>query len=151
MWKLLKDFFHWKSIVILLCMCQGLCWALGTPKWLKHPIYAVTASLKPECFLFLLLTLALPEGGLFLLEQSRKMCSRWTESCALWLLAQLCHTDSGLHLSKSCFHQVRTKQFLYLPHEITQVVLTLNLEPNAFKFLETRVLGSYFQRNRHNT
>ncbi|EFB14932.1 hypothetical protein PANDA_007779, partial [Ailuropoda melanoleuca] len=40
--------------------------------------------------------------------------------CALQLLAQLGHTDSGLHLSKSCFHQVRTKLFLYLYHEINK-------------------------------
>ncbi|EAW70303.1 hCG2044152 [Homo sapiens] len=42
---------------------------------------------------------------------------------AFQLLHQLCHADSGLHLSNSCFHQFRTKIFLYSYPGINQLLM----------------------------
>lgn len=47
----------------------------------------------------LLLAFALPEGGLFLLEESGQVCSRWTEPC---LRSSCCTSWEALTLASTC-------------------------------------------------
>lgn len=44
--------FQWTLIVILFCVCQGLCYGLATPKGPKHYTGEVTTDLKPKHFFF---------------------------------------------------------------------------------------------------
>ena len=105
----------------------------------------------------LLLAFALPEGGLFLLEESGQMCSRWTESC----LRSICCTSwVALTLASTCltpasFSSEPSYFYAYIMRQTKWWWKFLNAEfgMNAFLFLEIHVLilSGYFHSNRHNT
>ena len=105
----------------------------------------------------LLLAFALPEGGLFLLEESGQMCSRWTESC---LRSSCCTSWVALTLASTCltpasFSSEPSYFYAYIMGQTKSWWKFFNAEfgTNAFLFLEIHVLilSGYFHSNRHNT
>lgn len=116
--------FQWTLIVILFCMCQGLCYGLATPKGPKHHTGGVTTDLKPKHFFFHFSGFCFAKKGLL------SPGTKWTDVQQVnriifppQLLCQLCHTVGDLHLLNSCFCQFRTKLFLCLYCGATHLVM----------------------------